>query len=660
MIALWAGDGTQPNADGTACVPCVDGTAGRGGSCEKQCDREHAVSSADRTECVCPAGTYDTQQQQQQQQGHESTLVSENLRIYCWRVERKVDTVPWSPTFGAVLFEEDDLNAPSVTDLTLGQRCVTCPSCVTCNASGSILVNEGYAAAFPASQGELNLYECPPAHSNCSSFNIRVDEGKLLQVNDGDMEASEVAAAVASNCAGRFSGTLCSDCSSGFYASHATCKACGSNPMARLAMAVLGCIVALLFVRWSIKHFLSQKHKDEAEFWVRVFEKSWPRFKQSFRILVTNLQITTNIARVCDVTWPATFTLLLQQVTSIVNADMFELPGMACIAPTSFYAKWLVKMGFLPLSLGLIYAYHRYQVLRLLEEDRRLLASLPVTQPPDHARLLSHKLQLTVKLGHAMTHAADLAFMLVYIAWPSIAKACFQLFRCRMFENQISLLEADLTLPCTDTSGEYANDYVLYHALGIASVLVFPIGVPLGLGLWLYSHRETVKRNPEYVTLVFLKPVFMFYKSDKYLFEIFAMFEKVLLIGLMSLWQTSTFQKATQVLISTCSLTFIALNMPSKTQQYNYANLLSRILIVITFLSTIVLDTDLDASGVTASQVDVLLLLTQLVMFVFLIYISTNKLLLMIRTSKAQVEAEIQLESLDFSDPRHGTAELRS
>ena len=138
------------------------------------------------------------------------------------------------------------------------------------------------------------------------------------------------------------------------------------------------------------------------------------------------------------------------------------------------------------------------------------------------------------------------------------------------------------------------------------------------------------------------------------------MFEKVLLIGLMSLWQTSTFQKATQVLISTCSLTFIALNMPSKTQQYNYANLLSRMLIVITFLSTIVLDTDLDASGVTASQVDLLLLLTQLVMFVFLIYISTNKLLLMIRTSKAQVEAEIQLESLDFSDPRHGMAELRA
>ena len=57
-----------------------------------------------------------------------------------------------------------------------------------------------------------------------------------------------------------------------------------------------------------------------------------------------------------------------------------------------------------------------------------------------------------------MTHAADLAFMLVYIAWPSIAKACFQLFRCRMFENQISLLEADLADPAHFHNPSFHSD----------------------------------------------------------------------------------------------------------------------------------------------------------------------------------------------------------
>lgn len=55
-------------------------------------------------------------------------------------------------------------------------------------------------------------------------------------------------------------------------------------------------------------------------------------------------------------------------------------------------------------------------------------------------------------------------------------------------------------------------------------------------------------------------------------------------------------QNVVQVLISTCSLACIAINMPSKTQQYNWANLLSRLLIIVTFLSTIVLESDRDPS----------------------------------------------------------------
>lgn len=442
-----------------------------------------------------------------------------------------------------MLYAEDDLNNPSVQDLDAQSRCVACPSCVSCNMSGTITVNSGYAAAFSAQEQEVNLYKCPP-DSSCLASSLNTSSMETIQ--DGSLGSGRLAAA-ASMCENGFRGTLCSACADTFYMSHGTCKECSRNPILSFIAACVGFVAVALGARWSIRHLVSKQQKDQAEFWMRVVEKSWPRLKQSFQILVTNMQITTGIAQACNLIWPSSFGKLLHMMSTWVNADLFKLPGLACLMPTSYYSKWTAKMAFLPCSLGFIYIYHRYQVHKLVKKNSALMAAMPDTDSPDHTKRLAHKLQLTVQLGHKMTQAAEVAFMLVYIAWPSISKACFQLFKCRRFDGGIFLLTADLSLFCTDSSGVYTDEYHFFHTLAIISVLLIPIGVPLGLGIWLYKNGETVKRNPEYVTLVFLKPIFMFYKPNKYLFEIFVMGEKVILIGLMGLWETSTTQKAAQV-----------------------------------------------------------------------------------------------------------------
>ena len=56
-------------------------------------------------------------------------------------------------------------------------------------------------------------------------------------------------------------------------------------------------------------------------------------------------------------------------------------------------------------------------------------------------------------------------------------------------------------------------------------------------------------------------------KPDKYWFEIWMMFEKMVLIGLMGLWSPSITQKAANVLISTISIVMIAWHIPSKTHE---------------------------------------------------------------------------------------------
>ena len=135
------------------------------------------------------------------------------------------------------------------------------------------------------------------------------------------------------------------------------------------------------------------------------------------------------------------------------------------------------------------------------------------------------------------------------------------------------------------------------------------------------------------------------------------MFEKMVLIGLMGLWSPSITQKAANVLISTISIVMIAWHIPSKTHECkspritapsrclahlptvdasvtdNYANLLSRMCIVLTFMSTIVIKSEQENfTDNDEVAVNVVLFATQGVVMVYcLLVVSLRNLKKMVK-----------------------------
>ena len=74
----------------------------------------------------------------------------------------------------------------------------------------------------------------------------------------------------------------------------------------------------------------------------------------------------------------------------------------------------------------------------------------------------------------------------------------------------------------------------------------------------------------------------------------------------------------------------LSMELPSKTQEYNYANILSQIVLIITYLSTMILAVG-ESGGAGADKVEYTMLGLQAGMMVYLIYISSTKLYEMVR-----------------------------
>ena len=566
----------------TACVRCDPGRAGRGGECKEDCRAQNArANDPARTECVCPADFYDTQTM--------DTTGTGRRKIFCWDRDRKTkdDSDEADPTASTL---NNDL---SLEALEAGKRCIPCPDCVTCDAStsnasreeaaswsllerrNSIVVKAGFSETFAGQEwdigdanqrhpdAEINIYRCPEGASCTRSFSLSDVQNK---------SQTEARQAV---CGEDVGGVLCSTCDPNFYweedprdSDRTICESCGDTPMLRVMGMWAAYVAAFFLLRFLWRKYAPESTAAEAEKKVRVMQKSWPRLSQSFRIFVTNVQITTNIARTCEIDWKIsapTFAAFLSYFDDLVNVDIFHVPGLTCISG-GYLSKWGTKILFLPICGLVIYLFYLRAVRNLLMEEAKKeadaqerfsglrgpaasrtkeqalseplsgdsaesgdddggagLAHTRTDRPdiirtrtdelegePEEIRLarrkLSLKLQLVVKLGRVKTRFNDIAFMVVYLAYPSVSSKCFEILRpCLEFED-VQRLAADLSVSCAD------SDYKLFQYFAWVAVFALPFGIPAFLFYKLWDNRETVKKNPEYVTLVSYKPLFQFCK----------------------------------------------------------------------------------------------------------------------------------------------------
>jgi hypothetical protein len=65
------------------------------------------------------------------------------------------------------------------------------------------------------------------------------------------------------------------------------------------------------------------------------------------------------------------------------------------------------------------------------------------------------------------------------------------------------------------------------------------------------QNRESIRLNPEYVSVLGYKPLFQFYKPQNYRWEIYFMLQKVYLVGFMGMFASSVVHKCGSLLCGT-------------------------------------------------------------------------------------------------------------
>jgi hypothetical protein len=683
-------DGQEPNGDQTGCTRCQAGWAGVKGRCQ-QCDRSQE-SSVNSTYCQCKDGTYDSWQPQPLQSG-EALDTSLNLLkpsyrsyVFCWKGAR----VP-----GATGFEDDSLNEASKADLrNVGhpsddKRCIACPKCVTCE-EGIASIKRGFgfvptAAASPLSSTltnnsnsshsrralapreasidtNLDVYKCPLDVDENENKQIDEDEAICQGIDGRNFAALKTTSEDLAKltCRLNYDGILCGTCKDGYSILDGECLPCAHiSPQTIVVWGSLVLLILVVVLIWLMDPFekcgLKQWFQHGYKKLAIVLSKAWPRIKQSFRILVTNLQITSQIGSVANIELPETFVKIVDSVGKYANINVFHVPGMSCVAGGSYFFMWGTKVAIIPVSVLLLAPWSAGPVYRAFkareykkDEWKGLDENNEDGEYIEDAQVrVGIKLKRALAVGQIKSHLHSLIFFIVYLLYPSSSKAVFDMLRCRELDNGEQVLKADYAQQCNLPGGEKPGDYQFFFMLAIFLVFCIPFGIPLYFGYFLHKNRESVMANPKYVALVGLRPLFQFYKKDCYMWEVYFMLQKVVLVGLMGFLEGSVLQAPGNILITVIVLCALCRKMPSGTPDYNKANIVSQCVILITYISTMILkgEEGKSSSSIDPDKLSVVLLFLQSVMFVYLFYLSLFKLVGMLGQSAREAEVELAIKA---------------
>lgn len=267
------------------CEMCPEEYSGRGGQCHQCHVGDGEIPNENHTECICPAGTFDSYSNvvgnllardtsvefsgiwhsacSLDSPDNVSTLDNKDDCDLAGGLWRGVNTVRcWNRSAKVIALETSEIT----------RRCMPCPSCVTCKYGGILGVPSHYSiaaelhmatqvqriatdAADQDSVHILNVFRCQ--HNGCPGIAPRT-------VNSSFNQWSE------NFCSGNHTGILCDSCRPGYHQSgDGDCLPCGlftSQQVVLLLSLVTTFLLGILFWRKAVDN----ARKDEARFWFLV------------------------------------------------------------------------------------------------------------------------------------------------------------------------------------------------------------------------------------------------------------------------------------------------------------------------------------------------------------------------------------------------------
>lgn len=342
----------------------------------------------------------------------------------------------------------------------------------------------------------VDVFKCP-LQDSCSKLSFAA----VLDPEDGTTR----------NCTAPYTFSpevpLCAACADEYSMEGSKCSKCSMARTSSVVVLIIAGIMLIVFALGTLRLRFCSHHFQVLTATLRLL---WPRINQSIALIITNYQILSGLPERVGIPFPEGVTNLLKSMTDLINVDVLQLPGLACVVGSSFYVKFLSNM-LAPLIIVIA-------VLGLSKRSLRNLRTVTMPMPPDldvdldsigekgsPERRRHVMLQANFKICRAVVASQiqapyyALICFIVFIRFPAATRIIFEMFKCHNMDgmatvnttaDDVSFLMVDYREPC------YQGTHAIFRWIGLFFLCAYTISIPAYFLIKLTLYRTTIVGKP--------------------------------------------------------------------------------------------------------------------------------------------------------------------
>ena len=553
--------GKQPNDARTVCTKCEDNTFsdGKGTGCIACPSNQQQNAAADS--CICENNFYNASQGV----------------ITCYGLGESFDENHFS-------WQASDVNDHC-------QPCDTTSGCVQC-AGGTAQLMPGFVIGPSKEVAEVESLNTRTG--GVAIFRCPLEAGCMGQTNESFLK-----------CAVGYTGPLCAVCATNFVKSGLECLDCSDLSSSNKFMFLIVCLGLLVIASIVFKCFCSKEVEVGQQFNPN---GEWARAMSQGKIVIGLFQMLSELPSTLQLVYPAKFTAAMQ-VLKLFMLDVFDLFKLDCVGSVSIYFKFVCIVVAPCIFVLVVHAIRKNSNKNIpISKSFRGASASMIDMKREENRA---KADYRVLFG-------------IFLMYPVLSRTCFHMFLCHKIGPGHSFHPDDYSIAC-----EGSAIHALFLLFAVICTLIYPVGIPVSFLALLYRDKlkrsmmakqqqaagptrldrmrrssvemlEASKGGPS--SMEFLRRDF---KPEGYYYECIALFEKLLLIGLLIfISQGSSFQAFVGGLVAFVFFAIQARMWPYVHQEDNVLKATSQATIFVTLFVSVILRTDLNERSDTMDRDD--------------------------------------------------------